>query len=63
MSLHVGISRLNLFVPSIGKPLPLEKAFLWEDSVKVISVRRMVTPSFNDVRRLLNAAQIFHFTR
>ena len=62
----LGRSRLNLLVPSIGTfftPLPLEKAFLWEDSVKAISARRMVAPSFNDVRRLLNTAQIFHFTR
>lgn len=62
----LGRSRLNLLVPSIGTfftPLPLEKAFLWEDSVKAISARRMVAPSFNDVRRLLNTAQIFHFIR
>lgn len=62
----IGRSRLNLLVPSIGTfftPLPLEKAFLWEDSVKAISARRMVAPSFNDVRRLLNTAQIFHFIR
>lgn len=62
----LGRSRLNLLVPSIGTfftPLPLEKAFLWEDSVKAISARRMVAPSFNDVRRLLNTAQIFYFIK
>ncbi|CCK68827.1 IMP 5'-nucleotidase KNAG_0B03860 [Huiozyma naganishii CBS 8797] len=62
----LGRSRLNLLVPSIGTfftPLPLEKAFLWEDSVKAISARRMIAPSFNDVRRLLNTAQIFHFQK
>lgn len=62
----IGRSRLNLLVPSIGTfftPLPLEKAFLWEDSKKAISARRMVAPSFNDVRNLLNTAQIFHFQR
>lgn len=62
----LGTSRLNLLVPSIGTfftPLPLEKAFLWEDSVKAISARRMVAPSFNDVRRLLNTAQIFYFMK
>lgn len=62
----VGRSRLNSLVPSIGTfftKLPLEKAFLWEDSIKAISARRMIAPSFNDVRNILNTAQIFHFVR
>lgn len=60
----MGKSRLNQLVPSIGSfftELPLEKAFLWEDSQRGISERRMVAPSFNDVRRILNVAQIFYF--
>ncbi|CCF57514.1 hypothetical protein KAFR_0C05230 [Kazachstania africana CBS 2517] len=62
----LGKSRLNLLVPTIGTfftELPLEKAFLWEDSVKAISSRRMIAPSFNDVRHILNTAQIFHFVK
>lgn len=61
----MGKSRLNQLVPTIGKfftELPLEKAFLWEDAERGISERRMVAPSFNDVRRILNTAQIFYFT-
>lgn len=62
----LGRSRLNLLVPTIGPfftPLPLEKAFLWEDSQRAISSRRMVSPSFNDIRHILNTAQIFHFVK
>ncbi|QLQ78269.1 hypothetical protein HG537_0A05160 [Torulaspora globosa] len=60
----MGKSRLNQLVPTIGSfftELPLEKAFLWEDSLRGISERRMVAPSFNDVRRILNTAQVFYF--
>lgn len=60
----LGKSRLNQLVPTIGNfytELPLEKAFLWEDAYTAISDRRMVAPSFNDVRRILNTAQIFYF--
>ncbi|CCH60684.1 hypothetical protein TBLA_0D01760 [Henningerozyma blattae CBS 6284] len=60
----IGKSRLNRLVPSIGPfftPLPLTRAFLWEDDKRAISERRMVSPSFNDVRHILNTAQIFHF--
>lgn len=60
----MGKSRLNQLVPTIGSfftELPLEKAFLWEDSQRGISERRMVAPSFNDIRRILNTAQIFYF--
>ncbi|AJT87760.1 Isn1p [Saccharomyces cerevisiae YJM1129] len=62
----LGQSRLNLLVPSIGTfftELPLEQAFLWEDSQRAISARRMVAPSFNDIRHILNTAQIFHFKK
>lgn len=61
----MGKSRLNQLVPSIGNfftELPLEKAFLHEDAQRGISERRMVAPSFNDVRRILNTAQVFYFT-
>lgn len=60
----LGKSRLNQLVPTIGSfftELPLEKAFLWEDTHGAISDRRMVAPSFNDVRRILNTAQVFYF--
>ncbi|EDO14861.1 hypothetical protein Kpol_363p1 [Vanderwaltozyma polyspora DSM 70294] len=60
----IGKSRLNQLVPSIGPfftMLPLHEAFLWEDSKRAISQRRMVAPSFNDVRHILNTAQVFHF--
>ncbi|GMM54071.1 IMP 5'-nucleotidase [Maudiozyma humilis] len=59
-------SRLNMLVPSIGPfftPLPLERAFLWEDSQRAISSRRMIAPSFNDVRHILNTAQVLHFVK
>ncbi|CAB4252335.1 similar to Saccharomyces cerevisiae YOR155C ISN1 Inosine 5'-monophosphate (IMP)- specific 5'-nucleotidase [Maudiozyma barnettii] len=59
-------SRLNMLVPSIGTfftELPLERAFLWEDSQRAISSRRMIAPSFNDIRHILNTAQILHFVK
>ncbi|CCE65114.1 hypothetical protein TPHA_0J02930 [Tetrapisispora phaffii CBS 4417] len=59
-------SRLKQLVPSIGPfftALPLEEAFLWEDSQKAISQRRMVAPSFNDIRHILNTAQVFQFIK
>ncbi|CAR28018.1 ZYRO0D11902p [Zygosaccharomyces rouxii] len=60
----LGKSRLNKLVPTIGNfftELPLEKAFLWEDTYGAISDRRMVAPSFNDVRRIMNTAQVFYY--
>ncbi|KAL3233194.1 IMP-specific 5'-nucleotidase 1 [Nakaseomyces bracarensis] len=65
-AIPLGQPRLDLLVPTIGTfftELPLEKAFLWEDSRRAISTRRMVAPSFNDIRRVLNSAQIFHFIK
>ncbi|CCD23784.1 IMP 5'-nucleotidase NDAI_0C01230 [Naumovozyma dairenensis CBS 421] len=62
----MGKSRLNLLVPSIGTfftELPLEEAFLSDDYRKRISARRMVAPSFNDIRNILNTAQILHFIK
>lgn len=56
----VGSSRLKQMVPSIGAfftPLPLERAFYVQDEKRAISNRRMVAPSFNDIRMILNTAQ------
>jgi IMP and pyridine-specific 5'-nucleotidase len=50
-----------MLVPTISSfftPLALEDAFRYQDSVRAISSRRFVAPSFNDVRLILNTAQI-----
>lgn len=50
-----------MLVPTISAfftPLALEDAFRYQDSVRAISSRRFVAPSFNDVRLILNTAQI-----
>ncbi|CAR24734.1 IMP 5'-nucleotidase [Lachancea thermotolerans CBS 6340] len=57
----VGRTRLAQLVPSIGPfftRLPLRQAFLHEDHKRAISARTMVSPSFNDIRHILNSAQI-----
>ncbi|KAG0675393.1 IMP 5'-nucleotidase [Pichia californica] len=54
-------SRIIQLVPSIGTfftPLPLEQAFYIQDQRRGISKRRLVAPSFNDIRLILNTAQI-----
>jgi len=54
-------SKLKLLVPSIGNfftRLPLAEAFKYQDGKRFISSRRFVPPSFNDVRLILNTAQI-----
>ncbi len=54
-------SKLKMLVPSLGTfftPLPLQKAFKFQDSKRYISSRRFVAPSFNDIRLILNTAQI-----
>jgi len=54
-------SRLQLMVPSIGKfhtPLPLQEAWLRYDAKYCVSKRRMLPPSFNEVRHTLNLAQV-----
>ncbi|ODQ81447.1 hypothetical protein BABINDRAFT_32731 [Babjeviella inositovora NRRL Y-12698] len=56
-----GNSRLKQLVPTVGEfytKLPLERAFYVEDARRSISVRRLVAPSFNDVRLILNTAQV-----
>lgn len=58
-------SKLKLLVPTIGPfftRLPLETAFKYQDRKRYISSRRFVSPSFNDVRLILNSAQIMAVT-
>lgn len=50
-----------MLVPSISTfftHLALEEAFLRQDSARAISSRRFVAPSFNDIRLILNTAQL-----
>ncbi|POS82160.1 HAD-like protein, partial [Erysiphe pulchra] len=61
-----GQSKLKLLVPSLGiifTRLPLADAFRYQDSKRFISSRRFVPPSFNDVRLILNTAQLMGVTR
>ncbi|KXN72487.1 IMP-specific 5-nucleotidase [Conidiobolus coronatus NRRL 28638] len=54
-------SRLKRLVPNIGNfftELPLTKAFEMIDNKHAIAARRFVPPSFNDIRRILNLAQV-----
>ncbi|KAF9287044.1 IMP 5'-nucleotidase [Mortierella alpina] len=54
-------SRLHRIVPSVASfftPLPLEAAFLDANAKHSIAARRFVPPSFNDIRRILNTAQV-----
>lgn len=44
-------------------PLPLADAFEWQDRRRHISSRRFVAPSFNDVRLVLNTAQVMSLVR
>ena len=55
------LSKLAELVPNIGNfftPLPLVRSFLEYDQVHHISRRSFIPPSFNDVRHILNRAQI-----
>ena len=55
------MSKLKMLVPSIGTfftQLPLYDAFLIQDERRHISSRRFVPPSFNDIRLILNTAQV-----
>lgn len=64
VGLH-GQSKLKLLVPSIGTfftPLPLADAFRYQDRKRSISSRRFVPPSFNDIRLILNTAQLIGLT-
>lgn len=54
-------SRLRDFVPSVGAfhtQLPLASAFRIYDNKYAITKRRHIPPSFNEVRHILNLAQI-----
>lgn len=58
---HLTVSKLKLLVPSVGTfftPLPLRDAFEFQDKRRRISSRRFVAPSFNDIRLILNTAQV-----
>ncbi|OAA60118.1 IMP-specific 5'-nucleotidase 1 [Cordyceps fumosorosea ARSEF 2679] len=58
-------SKLGMLVPTAGPfftRLPLEAAFKYQDRKRYISCRRYVAPSFNDVRLILNSAQIMAVT-
>ena len=53
-------------MPSVGKfftPLALEEAFNFQDERRKISSRRFVAPSFNDIRLILNSAQLMSLVR
>jgi len=55
-----------MLVPTISSfftPLALEEAFRYQDSIRVISSRRFVAPSFNDIRLILNTAQVISLMR
>ena len=54
-------SKLKLLVPGVGvffTPLLLQRAFDFQDEQRRISSRRFVPPSFNDIRLILNSAQV-----
>ena len=54
-----------MLVPTAGPfftRLPLEAAFKYQDRKRYMSSRRFVAPSFNDVRLILNSAQIMAVT-
>ena len=54
-----------MLVPTAGPfftRLPLEAAFRYQDRKRYISSRRYVAPSFNDVRLILNSAQLMAVT-
>ena len=54
-----------MLVPTAGPfftRLPLEAGFKYQDRKRYISSRRYVAPSFNDVRLVLNSAQVMSVT-
>ncbi|KAF2431266.1 IMP-specific 5'-nucleotidase-like protein 1 [Tothia fuscella] len=59
-------SKLKMLVPAVGiffTPLNLHDAFLYQDNRRFISYRRFVAPSFNDIRLILNTAQVMSLVR
>ena len=54
-------SKLRQLVPTLGTfftPLRLRDAFVYQDQRRHMSSRRFVAPSFNDIRLILNTAQV-----
>ena len=54
-------SRLKEFVPTVGTfhtPLPMSEAFDIYDSKYSISKRRFISPTFNEIRHILNLSQV-----
>ncbi len=54
-------SKLQRLLPGVGPfftKLPLVDGFLVQDGKRHISARRFVPPSFNDIRLILNSAQL-----
>lgn len=61
-----GKSKLKLLVPTVGTfftRLHLQDAFNYQDERRFISRRRFVAPSFNDIRLILNSAQLLGLVR
>ncbi|KAJ3321413.1 IMP 5'-nucleotidase [Boothiomyces sp. JEL0866] len=59
-------ARLSRLVPSLGRfftKLPLRQAFEHINEDRSIATRRFVPPSFNDIRHLLNHAQILEIAK
>lgn len=59
-------SKLKMLVPTVGiffTPLDLHDAFKYQDDKRFISWRRFVSPSFNDIRLILNTAQVLSLVR
>ena len=59
-------SKLKLLVPTVANfftTLALHDAFIFQDQRRAISYRRFVPPSFNDVRLVLNTAQVMSLVR
>ncbi|GMM27656.1 IMP 5'-nucleotidase [Martiniozyma asiatica (nom. inval.)] len=59
-------SRLKQLVPQVGSfftELPLVEAFYIQDIKRSIGKRRLVTPSFNDIRIILNTAQLLALSK
>lgn len=50
-------------VSAFFTPLQLHDAFIYQDARRLISRRRYVPPSFNDVRLILNTAQVMSLVR
>ena len=54
-------SRLRSYVPTVGKfhtGLPMREAFRIYDEKYAVSVRRHLPPTFNEIRHVLNLAQV-----